>query len=391
MFREIAQVLLGTENLIVALWDPETATIYCGFAIVDDEEIDPTQLPRIPLGEGPVSDTIRTREPRIVDLHKAFPQLKERGRAVEFGDERRPKSALYVPMIGGDQLVGVMQVQHFEADAFRETDMALLSTLASQAAIAITNARLFAQEQERADALRRALEQQQELDRLKDEFVQNVSHELRTPLGIAHGYAELLNSGALGELRPEQKKPMDIIARRTQMLCKMVTDLTAILAAQTRAPQKEPVYPTELVNALLADFEISAAEAGLTLTAEIAPDLPPVSGNLTHLQRMLDNLLSNALKFTHAGGRIHVRAWQAGAEVVLEVADTGVGIPADQLERIFDRFYQVDGSTTRRYSGTGLGLALVEEIVKAHDGQVTVQSTVDEGSTFQVRLPCTTT
>jgi PAS domain S-box-containing protein len=387
MFREIAQGLLGTSYLVVALFDQETETIRCGFAIVDEQEMDPTELPPIPLGEGPVSDTIRTREPRIVDLQEAFPRLKERGRAVQVGGERQPKSALYVPMIGGDKVVGVMQMRHFEADAFREADMSLLSILASQAAVAITNAQSYAQEQERVDALSRALKQQRELDRLKNEFIQNVSHELRTPLGIIYGYAELLDRGELGELQPMHKEPLNIITRRVRMLRKMVDTLITILETDTQELKPEPVQLADLVQTLLTDFRVVAEQAGLTLKAEVAPNLPPVSGNPTHLHQVLDNLMSNAIKFTPAGGSVSLRLWQEGTDVMLEAADTGIGIPPDQLGRIFERFYQVDSNTTRRYSGTGLGLALVQDIVQAHGGQVTVQSTLGEGSTFQVRLP----
>jgi signal transduction histidine kinase len=387
MFRGIAQGLLGSPHLTVALLDEETETIYCGFAIVDGEEMDSTQLPRIPLGEGPVSETIRTREPRIVDLEEIRSYLEERGRGVQVGDHRQPKSALYVPMIGGDKVVGVMHVQHYEADAFRETDMPLLSTLANQAAMAITNARLYAQEQERAAALAQALEQQRELDRLKNELIQNVSHELRTPLGIAHGYAELLDSGELGELQPEHKGPMSIIARRIRMLCKMVEYFTTIFDLETKELEPEPVQIADLVYTGLDDFQTSAHEGGLVLAADITSQVPPIPGHATHLRQVLDNLIANAIKFTPSGGTITVRLWQNETRVVLQVADTGIGIPHDQLGRIFERFYQLDGSMSRRYGGTGLGLALVKEVVKAHGGQVTVQSTVGEGSTFQVWLP----
>jgi signal transduction histidine kinase len=138
---------------------------------------------------------------------------------------------------------------------------------------------------------------------------------------------------------------------------------------------------------LLADFQVAAEQAGLSLTAQIADDLPPVSGDSQHLLRVMDNLLGNALKFTPAGGQISVSLWRDGAHAVLEVADTGIGIPHDQLGRVFERFYQVDGSMTRRYGGTGLGLALVKEIVEAHGGQVGVSSVLGQGSTFTVRLP----
>jgi signal transduction histidine kinase len=125
----------------------------------------------------------------------------------------------------------------------------------------------------------------------------------------------------------------------------------------------------------------------LTIVADLGPDVPAVVGDMVQLRRMLDNLLSNAVKFTPAGGQIAVRLHRINQHVRLEVADTGIGIPREKLARIFERFYQVDGSTTRRYGGVGLGLALVKEIVETHGGTVAVESEVERGTTFCVTLP----
>lgn len=226
-----------------------------------------------------------------------------------------------------------------------------------------------------------------ELDRLKSEFVQNVSHELRSPLALVLGYADLLTTGELGELTPEQRKPVEIIARRARMLGHLVEDVTLILASETRKLEREPLSLAELALAAVQDFRLIADREELTLTTDIASDLPPVGGEPTYLRRVLDNLLSNAIKFTQSGGTVALRMWQKDEQVVLQVADTGIGIPDDQQERVFDRFYQVDGSIRRRYGGVGLGLALVKEIVEAYGGSVDVESEVGEGTTFTVTLP----
>jgi signal transduction histidine kinase/DNA-binding response OmpR family regulator len=297
------------------------------------------------------------------------------------------RSILSAPLQIQQKVIGVLQMVDFEVDRFEASDLTILESLAATAAIAIENARLYAAEQQRAAALARALEQQQELDRLKNHFIQNVSHELRTPLALIQGYAELLNAGEMGELQPALQDAVSVIARRARMLGKMADDLVAILETEKREPKRESLDLANLMLKLLADFQVAAEQAGLSLTAQIADDLPPVSGDAQHLLRVMDNLLGNALKFTPVGGQISVRLWRDGPQAVLEVADTGIGIPPDQLERVFERFYQVDGSTTRRYGGTGLGLALVKEIVEAHGGQVSVSSQVGQGSTFTVRLP----
>lgn len=226
-----------------------------------------------------------------------------------------------------------------------------------------------------------------ELDRLKNEFIQNVSHELRSPLALVRGYAEMLDTGELGDLQPEQQVPVAVIARRARMLSDLVRGITLILEAESNPPEPEPTPLDELTRAAVEDFQISVRQAGLKLRAEIVPDLPPVGGSPIHLRRVLDNLLDNAVKFTPEGGSILVRVRPDGDRVLLEVSDTGIGIPPDQQGRVFERFYQVDGSSKRRYGGVGLGLALVKEIVEVYGGQVALESVVGRGSTFTVSLP----
>jgi signal transduction histidine kinase len=172
------------------------------------------------------------------------------------------------------------------------------------------------------------------------------------------------------------------------MLSALVQDITLILEAEVNPPLPEPVPLDEVTRAAVADFQIAAAEAQLTLQTEIASDLPPVCGTPTHLRRVLDNLIENAIKFTPPQGRITVRMKKPREDqILLEVSDTGIGIRSDQQERIFERFYQVDGSAKRRYPGSGLGLALVKEIVETYGGEISVESAVGRGSTFFVTLP----
>ncbi|HEY89618.1 MAG TPA: hypothetical protein G4N98_07790, partial [Thermoflexia bacterium] len=175
--------------------------------------------------------------------------------------------------------------------------------------------------------------------------------------------------------------------RRARMLSNVVEDLTAILVAERREQEYKPVDLAALIQELSAGFQLTVQQSGLTLVMHVADNLPRVLGSLEHLQRMYDNLIGNALKFTPAGGEVTVQLSLQDTELLLEISDTGIGIPAEELDRIFERFYQVDGSMTRRYGGTGLGLALVKEIVEAHQGRVAVQSVLGEGSTFRVTLP----
>ncbi len=333
--------------------------------------------------DNPNQQVIRERRLLIVD--DAPKQYKNFCRSPH--DESGTRAWLGAPLIFGDRLIGMLSLDKQESHFYTAEHGRLVTAFATQAAIAIENARLFTQEEQRATELAHALEQQQELDRLKDQFIQNVSHELRTPLAIARGYAELLHDHVLGNLQPEQEEPVAIITRRMQMLTQLVEDINAILEVETQKPVHEKVDFARLVAGMINDFQVTAKQAGVTLTATCSPDLPSLLAEPTQMRRLLDNLVGNALKFTPEGGQINVRLTKTDVHLILEVQDTGIGIPADKLERIFERFYQVDGSMSRRYGGTGLGLALVKSIVTAHGGNVKVISQRGVGSTFTVKLP----
>jgi PAS domain S-box-containing protein len=367
-----------------SLWliDPETNEVVCQEATGPQRET--VRGWRLAPGEGIAGWVARQGESLIVPDTRSDPRhFKGVDQQIGLG----ARSILSVPLRARQDVIGALQVVDTEVDRFSTTDLTLMEPLAATAATAIENARLFAKEEQRAAELAFALEQQRELDRLKDQFIQNVSHELRTPLGLIQAYAQLLVNGELGDLQPNQYEPIAVIARRTQMLSKIVEYLTAILETETQKVAREPVYLTDLVQKLLVDFRFAAENAGLNLEAQVEPDLPPVVGDPTHLNQVLDNLLGNALKFTPTGGTIAVSLAREDDFLILEVSDTGVGIPSDQLDRVFERFYQVDGSMSRRYGGAGLGLALVKQVVEAHGGSVSVQSELLKGSTFTVSLP----
>ncbi|HDQ72125.1 MAG TPA: PAS domain S-box protein [Chloroflexi bacterium] len=340
---------------------------------------------RIPVADNPSLTYVLTHK---LPLRIANAQEDERLAPIrELMRNRGTVSILIAPVIVRDQVIGTLGLDAVEPRSFSDEEIALAQSVAMATGQAFETARLHQELQHHAEELSKALQKLQELDHLKSEFIQNVSHELRTPLAIARGYAELLDQGELGDLRPEQEKPIAIIARRIVMLSRLVDDINTILELETQELHKEPVDLVELVNDVLTEFKVTAKNHDLTLTGDVQPDLPCIRGDPVHLRRVLDNLLGNAIKFTPAGGRITVCLERDGENALLEVADSGMGIPEDQLERIFNRFYQVDGSLRRRHGGTGLGLALVKEIVAAHGGRVSVTSQVGEGSVFRVCLP----
>ena len=223
---------------------------------------------------------------------------------------------------------------------------------------------------------------------LRKEFVANVSHELRTPLSIIKGYAETLRDGALTDARkgPEYLRTIE---RHVDQLTNLVNDLLELAKLEGRGdPAKR--FPVDVgAVARRAAEQLAPAAQGKrqALGVEVATDLPAVAGDADYLERAVGNLVENAIKYTPAGGRIDVRVRGEAGEVLVEVTDSGIGIPADDLPRIFERFYRVDRSRSRAMGGTGLGLSIVKHVVQSHGGRVEVASVPGSGSCFLIRLP----
>jgi len=234
----------------------------------------------------------------------------------------------------------------------------------------------------------REVTQQRELDRLKDDFVATVSHELRTPLTSMMGFLEMIREGEAGQLTDEQKRFLAIVYRSSERLQRLVGDLLFVARLDANGLQ------LQFAEAHLDDVARDCVEANaalarsreIELKGEIG-DVPAVWGDRDRLQQLVSNLVSNALKFTPAGGAVTVRVFTAGGDVVLEVADTGIGIPESEQERLFQRFFRSSTATEQAIPGTGLGLVISKAIAEAHGGRVSVSSVVGEGTCFRVELP----
>jgi GAF domain-containing protein len=296
------------------------------------------------------------------------------------------RSLLVVPLIVRNKAIGTLSIDDIEPNAF-DDEVRLLTIAAAQAAVAIENARLYESLQKSYAELERAYDELRRLDQMKSEFVQNISHELRTPLTFIKGYVELLQEGDMGELGQDQQMAIDIVAAKADVLSRLVDDIISLQQVGRAQLKREIFSLTELGHAAVQAAQPSAAEAGIALYDEIPDGLPAVLGDKQRLYQVFDNLLGNALKFSNAGDTVRVRMREEESVIRTEVEDTGIGIPADQLARIFDRFYQVDGTTTRRRGGTGLGLAIVKQYVEAHGGQVAVESELNKGSLFYFTIP----
>jgi len=300
--------------------------------------------------------------------------------------DRSVRSLLTVPLSVQGRIIGTLSVDSDKPSAFSAADERLLAIAAAQAAIAIENARLYTSLEQRARNLAEAYTELQEVDRLRDEMVQNVSHELRTPLTFVKGYVELLLAGDAGPLTDSQKEYLNVVIEKTDTVTRLVSDIMFLQQAD-QMPNKAVISLGKLARRALQGCAATAEQAGLILVENISDDLPPVEGDAGRLQQVFDNLLGNAIKFSPDGGRITVTVEDVGEMVRVSVSDEGVGIPQDQQARIFERFYQVDGSARRRFAGIGLGLTIAKRIVEAHGGEIWVESEPGAGSTFCFTIP----
>lgn len=223
------------------------------------------------------------------------------------------------------------------------------------------------------------------LEAIRRDFVSNASHELKTPAASIRAAAETISTAASDDPAVVPRFAAQL-EREAVRLSRIVSDLLDLSRLETGIVLEELVALDAVVREETSRFEAPAAETGIALGVSADP-VPPVRGAARELALMVRNLVDNAIRYTRAGGRVDVRLASADDEVVLTVADTGIGIPSRDLGRVFERFYRVDRARSRETGGTGLGLSIVKHVVENHGGTVTVRSELGVGSTFEVRLP----
>jgi signal transduction histidine kinase/HAMP domain-containing protein len=320
---------------------------------------------------------IASREAAQVDDMAQLPPQPLRDRSLAAGF----RAVLVTPLVFGERLHGLLVLQRRAVGAFEPSVVEATQAFATQSAIAIQNARLFREIEEKGRQLEIASQH-------KSQFLANMSHELRTPLNAILGYAELMADGIYGGL-PE--KPREVLARiqangkHLLGLINDVLDLSKIEAGQFTL-RKEPYAMRTLIDATLAATEPLAKAKGLSLEADVAEGLPAGVGDTQRLSQVLLNLAGNAIKFTEKGGVTLSCRFEAG-RFRIDVADTGPGIAAADQAAIFEEFKQVDNTSTRNKGGTGLGLAISRRIARLHGGDITLRSRPGEGSVFTLAVP----
>jgi signal transduction histidine kinase len=373
--------LSGTAGGVVYEYDEATQAFFPRVTHhMDDELVEAVRAAPIRLGEGAVGQAAIRRAPvQAPDI------LDER----EYGATRlRPilarlgyRSLLAVPLLREERIVGGLVVWRQEPGAFAAGIVNLLQTFATQSVLAIENARLFREIEEKGRQLESA-------SKHKSQFLANMSHELRTPLNAILGYTELILDDIYGEVG---EKVRDVLTRLEKSgrhllaLINDVLDLSKIEAGQLTLALSE-YSMAEVVQTVLTAVEALAAEKRLALKVTMLPDLPLGHGDERRIGQVLLNLVGNAIKFTEVGEvRVEVRASDGAFRVA--VADTGPGIAPDDQAKIFQEFQQIDSSSTRKKGGTGLGLSIAKRIVELHGGRIGVESTPGTGSTFWFTLP----
>jgi signal transduction histidine kinase/class 3 adenylate cyclase len=343
-------------------------------------------LPRsvVPISGNPVhQQLLATQEPVVIKDLQDMPELKMLDILVDMDHTQEQflspsRALLVVPLLSDGKIIGSISLRHHHTPRrWQPSEIDLAQAVAAQAAIAVQQSRLYQTTRQQAERLL-------ELDRLKTEFFQNISHEFRTPLTLTIGPLE----SAVQHQKNLPLEQAEIALRNCRRLLRLVNQLLNLqrLDAGRMQPTFRPCNFIEFVEQTVDTFRPYCERKGLYLETRISY-CPPLYLDLEKFDKVLYNLLSNAMKFTTPPGRINVCVEQSGNYCMLRVIDTGIGIRNDQIPHLFERFRQAEGSVSRSYEGSGLGLALAKELVQLHGGQITVESVYEKGSTFTVWLP----
>ncbi|MEI8350187.1 MAG: GAF domain-containing sensor histidine kinase [Candidatus Omnitrophota bacterium] len=361
--------LLSVEIVSLMLLDTDKGGLVIKFAKGLNDEI--IREAKIKLGEGVAGWIAMTGEPLLIKDLDRDSRFSKRSNGRYYTN-----SLLSVPLKVRDRVIGVINVNNkITKEVFREEDLDILKTIADFAAVIIENARL--QEEARSR------------DQLKSDFVSNVSHELRTPLTAIKEAVGLLLEGMTGQITQEQKRFLEVAKQNIERLGRLIDELLELAKLDAKkAPAKRKLFDVAgMVKTVASSLSPLAREKGLLFTS-ILPGVPiEIWGDPDKLTQVVTNLVDNAIKYNRPKGKVEVGVEEKGEMVEITVIDTGMGIPREDFEKIFDRFHRMAMHARGEVPGTGLGLSIVKGIVDVHGGQVRLDSEIGKGSKFSVILP----
>lgn len=361
--RNRSGAILGSMVEGVAVIDARQRVIFCNQAFAEILSIDAAD------SEGRALIEI-VRQADLVSLAR---------RALQSGEH-----------VHGDLVIGTISPRSFDVTAAPVS--ALDSQSASRAQGGEAGGATPRQEAQRgAVIVLHDISELRRLERVRQDFVANVSHEFKTPLTAIQGFSETLLSGAL-EDEKNNRRFLEIIRDHAVRLGRLTDDLLKLARIEAGKLELEfhPVALADIIESCASTSLLKASQRNIALDVTFSPELPAVRGDASLLREVLQNLLDNAVQYTPPGGKVSLDAARRDSEVVVTVADTGIGIPLADKERIFERFYRVDAARSREVGGTGLGLSIAKHIVEAHGGRIWVDSAVGEGSQFHFAIPLAT-
>ncbi len=338
------------------------------------------------LDEGPCLAAYET------DTPISIPDLSQDGRFPTFAERALAEGLVAVftfPLRDGELGLGALDLYRRTAGELNESEMAAAQTLADVATAYLLNAQARADLKLASETERAALEKLRALDRAKTEFVATVIHELRTPMTSISSYTELLQDGAAGSLNARQLEFVEAIDRNSERVTVLANDLLTLASLEPGAlmPEQTDVDLREVVESAHAVLLAVIDSSHLDVQFEVPPDPVIVHGDARHLERMLTNLVTNAVKFTDPGGHVSCTLTVIGTKARIEVRDTGIGIPLSEQDQLFTRFFRSSTAQEQAIPGSGLGLTIVDTIVRGHGGTISVVSAHMQGTTFTVDLP----
>ena len=360
---------MGVEIVSIMFLDNEKRRLIIKIAKGLNEEI--VKDSNASLGEGVSGWVGKTGEPLLIK------DITEDARFTRSGGRRYyNNSLLTVPLKSSGRVIGVINVNNkISKDIFRQYDLELLNTIADISVIALENARLQGE--------------MKKVDKNNYEMVSNVSHELKTPLATIKEALLLLSEGLLGAVSEKQKKLLDLSTQNVERLNRLINEFldSAKLENSGFSMNRSLFNITDSVKTMMDSLSMIAGDKGIVLERAIPDKKIEIWGDPDKLNQVISNLVDNAIKYNRPSGRVQVFLEEADDTINISVKDTGMGIPKDDLDKIFNRFYRGYGNDTAGIPGTGLGLSIVKGIVNMHKGAISVESEINSGSKFTVVLP----